>query len=232
MCRTPPAPVEAMPTDAAGAPEPPERAGLKRPPPARPDPDSDRAAEPTDAKRQKTVYHASPATAEEAARSAVQAVLTAEDRAAFIRRPDAAYRLIGRTSPPQEVVPDLIRTTPRLLSASECADWIAKASAAEFEDGDFIFRVGPAGYEREPTGGRRQSGTIVVEDGAFAELFWARLKDHVAQTLPDGRTVVGIPDKFLVSRYHTEQYFAPHFDGNTEPQEGRLQALPLPLPNP
>ena len=71
-----------------------------------------------------------------------------------------------------------------------------------------------SGYQRENTGGRRDSATVVVQDEKFAESLWARIKDHVKPVLEDGRRVLGIPDKFLVSRYQPNQYFAPHFDGN------------------
>ena len=108
-----------------------------------------------------------------------------------------------------------IWTTPQLLSSDECQEWIKRAEAIQFEEGDFIFKTGKDGYERMETGGRRSSSTMVVTDLEFASKTKAILLGHIPDVLSDGRKFVAIRDSFLVSKYRAGQYFAPHYDGIT-----------------
>ena len=158
-----------------------------------------------------SAFHVEAPTEAEAEAQSKKTKVTDSQRKEYARRPGPDYQLVGRDAPAQHIVKDLVYTLPKLLEPEECAEWIAKAEAAQFEEGDFVFKVG---YVRENTGGKRDSATMVAEDEPFSQSLWARMKEHVPQRLPDGREVMGISNKFLVSRYRPKQYFAPHFDGS------------------
>ena len=113
--------------------------------------------------------------------------------------------------------PAAVFTTPKLLESEECMDWIQRAESINFEEGDFIFKTGKKGYDRMATGGRRNSATMVVTDLKFAQDMASKLRSSgiVPLVLNDGRKFVGVRNSFLVSRYRTGQYFAPHFDGTS-----------------
>ena len=142
------------------------------------------------------------------------------DREKYALSPQKGYRCIDKTNfkPNQELLPDTVSsvfTSPQLLTHEECRQWIDRAEAAKFDEGDFIFKTGKSGHERMETGGRRSSATMLVNDQSFSLKMTANLKGSIPEVLSDGRKFVGIRDTFLVSKYGAGQYFAPHFDGNT-----------------
>ncbi|KAG8464013.1 hypothetical protein KFE25_000181 [Diacronema lutheri] len=156
--------------------------------------------------------------------------LRAEDRARFaLGEPDAAYRQVDVSDcawhgivPGSEAYPArpplspwAVWTTARLLTLAECRRWIERADSMRLERGDFIFKTGRGGFERMPTGMRRLSQTCLVEDADFAALIEGRLYSAggVPETLSDGRSFRGVRPSFLVTKYETAEYFAPHFDG-------------------
>ena len=109
--------------------------------------------------------------------------------------------------------PWAVWTTRALLSATECATWVARAEELQLESGDFVFAGGSWGLARLHTGARRHSATRMLMDGDFAALMKGRLAGQVPGALADGRQYGGVGSSFLVSRYVAGQYFAPHFDG-------------------
>ena len=112
-------------------------------------------------------------------------------------------------------------TTGELFTAAECDGWVARADGLSFEQGDFIFKTGNAGYERAKTGARRFSSTLLVHDSELSSLMEQRLRaaGGYPEKLADGRCFRGVRQSFLVTKYAPGQYFAPHFDGGTVARE-------------
>lgn len=146
--------------------------------------------------------------------------LSSLDRQKYALSVQEGYRCIDKDNfrPNEQLLSDIVAaifTSPQLLTSEECREWIDKAEAAQFDEGDFIFKTGKSGHERMETGGRRSSATMLVNDRLFSKKMMANLEGSIPDTLSDGRKFAGIRDTFLISKYNAGQYFAPHFDGNT-----------------
>ena len=81
-----------------------------------------------------------------------------EDRQKYALSPQNGYRCIDKTNfkPNEQLLCDTafsVFTSPQLLTCEECRDWIDRAEAAKFDEGDFIFKTGKSGHERMETAG-------------------------------------------------------------------------------
>jgi predicted 2-oxoglutarate/Fe(II)-dependent dioxygenase YbiX len=101
----------------------------------------------------------------------------------------------------------LVFTIPALLTADECAELIAKAEAAGFDDAPITT---PAGFVMRKD--IRNNTRVMFDDRALAAALFERLRDAVPPRLCDRRPA-GVNERMRVYRYEPDQYFAPHYDG-------------------
>jgi prolyl 4-hydroxylase len=101
----------------------------------------------------------------------------------------------------------LVWTVPGVLSAAECADWVARIEALKPEEAPInTYR----GAERHAD--FRNNDRVMFDDTALA----ARLFEAVRSTLPsswEGRAPSRANERFRGYRYQPGQYFRSHLDG-------------------
>lgn len=101
----------------------------------------------------------------------------------------------------------LVWTVPGVLTAAECAEWIARIEALKPEEAPITVR---GGFERRPE--VRNNDRVMFDDAGLAR----RLFEAVQATLPStwaGRVPCGANERFRGYRYRPGQYFRSHHDG-------------------
>lgn len=100
---------------------------------------------------------------------------------------------------------DGIYTADDVLSASECADWIARGEREGWE-------AAPINQVRLVPSVRNNTRAM-FDDPAAAAALWPRVKDLLPEREKDGGRPVSVNERLRVYRYHSGEYFKWHFDG-------------------
>lgn len=102
-------------------------------------------------------------------------------------------------------------TLEDVLSADECKRLIEAAEGVGFSPAG----IGPPdahGAQRVCTR-IRDSGRLISDDPAFAQLQFRRIRHHLP-SIWQGRRLIGLNEQLKFLRYHPGQKFAPHYDGS------------------
>lgn len=98
-------------------------------------------------------------------------------------------------------------TLEDVLSADECVRLVEAAEGLGFAQAG----LGRAG-EQVVCNEVRDSGRLITEDPALAQLIFRRVYAHLPR-LWKGRRLLGLNEQLKVLRYHPGQQFAAHYDG-------------------
>lgn len=113
-----------------------------------------------------------------------------------------------------EHVPDHVWTVDEVLSADECAQWIAWSEAQGFDSAPVTTGMG---FVHLPS--VRNNTRVMVDNPDFAALLWDRLRPHLPATrahgsgLPAHWEALGLNERLRIYRYDPGQYFKRHRDG-------------------
>ncbi|MBL9008198.1 MAG: 2OG-Fe(II) oxygenase [Myxococcales bacterium] len=112
----------------------------------------------------------------------------------------------------------LVWTVDGVLSASECAEQIARIEALGPEAATINARGGPV---LDP--GTRNNDRVIFDDFELAARLFARVRPHLPARMM-GKRVVSANERFRGYRYRVGQRFAPHYDGSFQrsPRERSL----------
>lgn len=94
-----------------------------------------------------------------------------------------------------------------VLSAEECAAWIARVEAMGMESAPITTS---RGFVHRPD--VRNNERAMFDDVDAARALFARMRERLPATM-EGRALVGLNERLRAYRYRPGQYFAPHFDG-------------------
>ena len=97
-------------------------------------------------------------------------------------------------------------TLDKVLSAEECAAFIAQAEAVGFTEAPVTTA---RGFVQMPE--LRNNRRVILDDEALAATIWARLRAWFAEE--GGVRPVGLNERFRVYRYDPGQFFGAHRDG-------------------
>jgi len=106
-----------------------------------------------------------------------------------------------------------------VMSADECASWIARAESLGFAAATLDTGAMPEFDARV-----RDNDRVLIADAEWAETLWRRVTDVIPNTF--GRwQASGLNDQFRIYRYGPSQQFKWHFDGSfhrSPTEESRL----------
>ncbi|KAF9098367.1 hypothetical protein BGX29_007650 [Mortierella sp. GBA35] len=74
--------------------------------------------------------------------------------------------------------------------------------------------------------GYRDGKRCIIDDVAFAAELWDRVKRHIP-TVWEGRPVVGMNERLRFLKYHPNDQFAPHMDGEYRRTDGSGQVTKI-----
>ncbi|MDQ3036818.1 MAG: 2OG-Fe(II) oxygenase [Myxococcota bacterium] len=123
------------------------------------------------------------------------------------------YAPIDRAAPQMWTVPDW-------MSATECADAIARAEALGFETASIAYREG-ARVDLDA----RNNARVTLEDEALAAVMFERARPHLPPL--DGGHAIALSPRWRVYRYAPEERFTVHRDGFVRRDDGATSRVTL-----
>jgi len=117
-------------------------------------------------------------------------------------------------------VPDRIFTVSNVLSAEECAEYIALTENIGYTPAGLT--VGQDEYMMAPE--VRNNDRVILDDRVRAADLWRRIADYVPATI-DNWTARELNERLRFYRYDPGQRFAPHRDGSYFRKNGDCSQL-------
>jgi len=108
----------------------------------------------------------------------------------------------------QVVVPDHIFTISNFMAQEECVQYINLSENNGYSDAPITTA---SGYVMRPE--VRNNARVILDDVELASSLWQRIAPFVPTPL-EGRTALGLNERFRFYRYDVGQKFAPHYDGS------------------
>lgn len=105
---------------------------------------------------------------------------------------------------------DDVFTVHGVLTAAECADYVARSEAAGYGDAPISTFTGPVVNKK-----MRNNERVMVDDPATAAALWEKLRPLVPERFGSW-VAVGLNERFRYYRYDPGQLFDWHFDGHFE----------------
>lgn len=108
-----------------------------------------------------------------------------------------------------------------ILSAGECAEFIARCEGIGFEPAT-LSHFGGAVLRPDV----RNNDRVILDDPALAQVVWERVSPLLPPDM-DRMVAVGLNERFRFYRYDVGQKFAPHTDGAYQSPTGARSLLTL-----